>query len=360
LLLQPTGLAVLDQLALAEKAIETGAKIDRIFGKAGRRVVLDVHYSALGRGFPCAVGIHRSSLFDLLYSAVRTQGIEIRTGRTIAGSRIAGSKRWISFATVADEGPFDLVVDALGTRSALAPPVGRQLAYGALWANVDWLTERFERTALSQRYREASKMAGVLPIGTCSRSDKMQAAFFWSLRSRDLPNWRSSGLDRWKDDVLELWPEATDFIGQIKSFDDLTFAAYSHRTLKNPMEQRLLHIGDSWHSASPQLGQGANMALLDAFSLAKALSEAPGVDEGLEQAVSYRRFHVRLYQLLTAVLTPVYQSDSHWIPAIRDHVMGPVSKVWPVTWLQAALVSGMVGRPVDHLGIGFAHAETRR
>ena len=137
-------------------------------------------------------------------------------------------------------------------------------------------------------------------------------------------------------------------------------SASDHRTLKRPHNDRIIHIGDSWHSASPQLGQGANMALIDAFALAAELRGTPDVCEALEKAVAGRRRHVRLYQFLTALLTPVYQSDSRVIPLVRDRLMGPISRLWPFTTFQAALVSGLVGRPLARLGIDFAPRESRR
>lgn len=142
LMVQPTGLAVLSRLGLANRIRCEGARVDRLFGKAGRRVVLDVHYSAMARGGHFGIGIHRADLFAALHDAVLAHGIEIRTGHTIIGSTVRNGKRVLLLAGDRQSEPFDLVVDALGTRSTLAPPAGRELAYGALWANLDWSDQR--------------------------------------------------------------------------------------------------------------------------------------------------------------------------------------------------------------------------
>jgi 2-polyprenyl-6-methoxyphenol hydroxylase-like FAD-dependent oxidoreductase len=212
----------------------------------------------------------------------------------------------------------------------------------------------FDQHMLSQRYRRASVMAGVLPIGT------EQAAFFWSLRAEDHAAWRATGLEAWKSEVRSLWPATSPLLDQIRSQDELTFARYAHKTIHRPAADRLIHIGDSWHSASPQLGQGANMALLDAFALAQALRATGDLGDALLTAVRMRRPHVRLYQLLTALLTPVYQSDSRIVPLARDWLMGPSSKIWPMTSFQSALVSGLVGSPLRRLRIDFAPPQTGR
>lgn len=352
LMLQPTGMAVLAELGLLPAAAGIGARVDRLFGEAGKRVVLDVAYAALRGRQACGIGIHRASLFALLYDAVRHAGIPVHTGRTVTGSSLAGSRRRLHFADGEASEAFDLIVDALGTRTPLAPPAGRELAYGALWASLDWpAAAGFDPHTLEQRYSRASIMVGVLPIGTPPGSAGPQAAFFWSLRADRLAAWQRGGLAPWKAEVAAIWPDCAPLLEQIRDPAQLTFARYSHRTLAAPAETALIHIGDAWHSASPQLGQGANMALLDAWALAKGLAAAPGIDAALHRTVELRKRHVRAYQWLTALFTPVYQSDNRVLPFIRDRLVGPLSKLWPATAIQAAMVSGLVADPLGPLGL---------
>ena len=353
LMIQPTGLAVLDHLGLGQRVLAEGARIDRLFGMAGPRVVLDVHYKALGQPSLFGIGIHRATLFAALHDGVLEAGITMRTGKEVAGTRIDSNGRVLLFADGSQSEPFDLVVDALGARTPLVPNNVGELAYGALWATVDWPDgTEFDRAALQQRYRRSSVMIGVLPIGS-GGDGQMRAAFFWSLRSDRLADWRSGGLDKWKSEVRALWPECQQLLDQIGHQDRLTFARYSHRTARPSVERALIHIGDAWHSASPQLGQGANMALLDAWALATAVDAAADLDQALRLAARMRRRHVLIYQWLTALFTPVYQSDSRILPFARDRIVGPLSKIWPATWIQAAMVSGLIGDPLKPLGLSL-------
>jgi salicylate hydroxylase len=352
LMIQPTGMAVLARLGLLDAVLAQGSRVDRLFGKAGERVVLDVRYTALRRPDLFGIGIHRASLFMILHEAVRQSGIAIHTDRTLTGSSLVGTKRALHFADGDTSGPHDLVVDALGTRTPLAPPSGRELAYGALWASLDWPQEGgFNPHMLEQRYNRANIMAGVLPIGTPPDAQSPKAAFFWSLRADRLEDWRQGGLAPWKNQVAALWPDCAPLLDQLHDVAQLTFARYAHRTLRAPAEPALVHIGDAWHSASPQLGQGANMALLDAWALAKGLAGACNIDEGIAQGVKLRRRHVLIYQWLTALFTPVYQSDSRLLPLIRDRLVGPLSRFWPATTIQAAMVSGLIADPLRPLGL---------
>lgn len=355
LMLQPTGLAVLAELGLEGAVRAVGAPIKRLEGKAGNRVVLDVSYSALSDATLHAVGIHRSSLFDILHQAVVQAAVPIYTGREVASV----TDRHLILSNGERHGPFDIIVDATGTRTTLAEPSGRQLNFGALWANVATI-DAFPADALVQRYRNADVMAGVMPSGRATGSARDQSAFFWSLRVTDYDQWLNRGLDAWKSDVVALWPETAALLQEFTDQEQLTLARYAHRSARKPINGHLIHIGDAWHSASPQLGQGANMALLDAYALAAGLRQATDPLEGLHRAVSLRSGHVRLYQWLTAILTPVYQSDGRAIPWVRDRIMAPVSRMWPFPRLQAALVAGLVGRPLQRLGIHLAAPETGR
>ena len=348
LMIQPTGLAVLDRLGLAPALVEAAAPIDRLLGKAepSGRVVLDVRYEWLRRPGASGYGVHRAALFDILHRAVTAQGIPIRTGRTV--DALAGGR--LRFAGGEASPRHDLVVDALGAGSPLAGEAARPLAYGALWASLDW-ADGFDERALEQRYRGASVMAGVLPVGLAPGGGCRQAAFFWSLRGNRLQAWRDAGLEAWKEEVRALWPATAPLLDQIDGFQRLTFARYAHRTLREPAGPGLIHLGDSWHSTSPQLGQGANMALLDAWVLAKALREEDGLDSALRRAVGLRRFHVRLYQALSALFTPAYQSDSRLLPWIRDRIVPPFGRLWPATRIQAEMVAGTFGSPLERLGL---------
>lgn len=354
LMLQPTGMAVLNALGIADGPLARGARIDRLFGcTQSGRTVLKMHYDALGVPGRFGLGIHRADLFDCLFDAVKAAGIPVRTEQTVAGSMLEGRQRRIRMADETQSEPFDLVVDALGSRSALAPPTGRALAYGALWATLDWVEDAgFDWTALEQRYRAASRMVGILPVGTPrGAGGRKRLAFFWSLRADQLHDWRAAGLERWKADARALWPQCAPLLDQIRDPDQFVFARYAHRTLPRPGEPALVHIGDAWHSASPQLGQGANMALLDAWALAMGMAAEGNITDRIARAIALRSRHVHLYQWLTALFTPIYQSDSRVLPWLRDWLIGPTSRLWPATAIQARLVSGLVGSPLRTLNL---------
>ncbi len=354
-MLQPTGLAVLDQLKLAGSAMAKGARIDRLYGKnASGKTVLDARYADLNVPGAFGLGIRRASLFDVLYDAVCIAGIQVETSCLVKGTWASPHGRMLDFADGRRSGPFDLVIDALGIHSTLAPTAGHWLNYGALWASlalpdgVGFASDRLE-----QRYRAARQMVGVLPTGVDIGADSAQVSFFWSLRADHLDGWHQSGLRSWKEDVLALWPQCAPLLDQITDPAQLTFARYAHHTNAKPVGDHIIHIGDAWHSASPQLGQGANMALLDAWSVAEGLRLGGDVQTGIAIAATLREFHIKLYQHITGLFTPLYQSDQRWPPLMRDWLLAPVSRIWPARSIQSALVGGLIGSPLKRLGLAM-------
>ena len=347
LILQPVGLHVLDVIGAGARLRALGAPIERLSGRVvpSQRIVLDVRYRALGRNAPLGLGAHRGALFQALYDAALEAGAEIVAAREIA----AAEDGRLRFADGGQSPRFDLIVDALGMRSPLSRAPKQPLAYGALWANLNWVDD-FDSAALEQRYERARKMVGVLPIGRLAGADKQQAALFWSLKGEHVAAWRAHGLDAWKQDVLALWPETAPLLDQIASPEQMVFASYAHRTLISPVSRGLAHVGDSWHCASPQLGQGANMALLDALALARAMETHADLAAALSAYAQLRLWHIRLYQAASYLFTPAYQSDSAAIAWLRDWIVAPLARIPPAPQILAALVAGQVGWPLAAMG----------
>lgn len=338
LILQPVGLAALDALGLGDEMRGLGAPISRLFGRVqpSGRVVLDVRY-----GGGAGLGVHRGALFAVLLEGAREAGVSIEFGREIVG---AGDGR-LEFKGGETSARFDLVIDALGVWSPLSRAPEDVLPFGALWTNVTW-PHGFNADALEQRYERARKMVGVLPIGSVEAGRQNMASFFWSLKHEDFSVWRDGGLERWKEEVIALWPETERLLTQIRDEEQLVFAAYAHRTVRDPIGRNVVHVGDSWHCASPQLGQGANMALLDAIGLARALETNGDLASAMASYSQMRRWHIRFYQAVSWMFTPAYQSDGALIAWLRDWVLAPLSRVPPGPQFLSGLVSGTLGGPL--------------
>ncbi|MEM7406728.1 MAG: NAD(P)/FAD-dependent oxidoreductase [Pseudomonadota bacterium] len=346
LLLQPTGLAVARELGLDHALRELGNPIDRLYGLTApdARIALDVPYAALANGAH-GLGIHRGALFQVLLDAAAARNIPVTThfDATAVEATTHGRFRVVAADGQASE-PCELVVNAAGTHSPLADGYRMPLAFGALWGTLDWPANGpFEARWLQQRYRRADIMIGVLPVGRINPEGPDKVTLFWSLEVDTYARWQAEGLGAWKQQVLSLWPETACLLDQIERPEQLTLATYAHRTLRRPYASGVVHLGDAAHSTSPQLGQGANMALLDCAALRQALRTHSDLTAAQRAYARQRWLHVRLYQTMSLLLTPVFQSRGRILPALRDRLFGPMRHVPGMPWLMAAVVAGRIG-----------------
>jgi 2-polyprenyl-6-methoxyphenol hydroxylase-like FAD-dependent oxidoreductase len=342
LMIQPTGLAALDVLGLRQALVHKGAKLTHLQGTTTTgTIIFDVAYEDLSPGLH-AIGIHRAALHQVLWDGFVRCGAAFQGGTAIRDASLsAGGRVSLTSGAGTALGQFDLLIDATGARSKLRalvdPRPARKFDYGAVWASVP--AADLNPHALTQRYVRASSMIGHLPIGQLQDKSPNLAAFFWSLKGQDLPQWRTQ-FEPWRQQVVSLWPAMEPVIDVLKSPDDLIPAAYYHFTAKTPFAGRIALIGDSAHSTSPQLGQGANNALLDACALAAGLAQAHTIDEGLAMYAKARKPHVRFYQLASALMTPIFQGDSRILPWGRDLVFNRL-KIIP--WLRQEMVRTLSG-----------------
>lgn len=343
LLLQPTGLAVLAHLGVAEGILAAGHRIESLLGhsRAGHtagRKVLDISYADLHPG--CfGLGIHRGALFLLLKGAVDATAIPIVTATRVTGiDEDANGARLRTESGPLDHGPFDLVVAADGADSALRasrPHLVRRDGYyrwGAFWSILPDHEGRWQ-TTLAQAYDGTRRMAGLLPAGGLpdgagGRADgPAMVSLYWSVRGDRFDAFRAAGLDAWKADACALWPELQSVIDTVEDPGQLTPARYRDVVLRRPHDGRLVFIGDAAHAMSPQLGQGANLALMDAAALADALSDEPDTATALETYAAGRRSQHRYYQFASRWLTPAFQADGRVVGMLRDWFMAPLCRM---------------------------------
>lgn len=341
--LQPIGMTVLAKLGILSPVLEHGRRIDAIKSVTERGVtVLDLRYDDFEPGL-FGLGLHRGVLFQELLSAAEAEpNITIECGVDVSSiDTLARGGAAVTEAGGARHSGFDMLVVADGrtsvARTTRAAARERWYPYGCLWAILpDKLGTFTEHPLLQQKLSAGSgrEMLGFLPSG---RTHDMAAdepglvSLFWSLKMEDLDKVRERGIDSWKERVFELEPRAEELIREVKSFEDLIPASYSDTWMRRYYDgDTTVFLGDCAHATSPQLGQGSNLALVDAWQLAQSVEACGGdVSAALRHYDAARRWRLRFYQLNSALLTPVFQGDSVVIGALRDALMGPINYFWP-------------------------------
>jgi 2-polyprenyl-6-methoxyphenol hydroxylase-like FAD-dependent oxidoreductase len=327
ILLQPTGMRVLQALGLLDEIIAHGARIEKLYGTTPTgKTVLDVRYRYFSKD-SFGLGLHRGALFSVLWNAVKQAQIEIRTGVEVTHcDQQSGSARL--FSNDMELGEYDCVIVANGTHSRVRDSLNvpsRVIPYpwGALWAVVpdDGTTSGM----LRQWLRNAEQMLGLMPTGRNYGDAQPVVSFFWSLPADSLATWREQGLQHWKETVLKLAP-VQPVLDHIKTPEQLTFASYADVQMTYWHDRRAVCIGDCAHATSPQLGQGANLALVDAMTLAQCFEASDNVQQALQLYSCTRKSHLRYYQSASRLLTPLFQSHSKLGSGLRDFGMGLVCR----------------------------------
>lgn len=356
ILLQPTGQAALRRLGLHDTVVARATPIASLRAEnLSRREVFRLAYADIPgdhRGY----GLHRGVLFQVLFDALEPAGVTLRLGVEVTDLASGGPER-IDFVTDGGVrlGPHELCIVADGARSQLhhATDLTKRVVphtWGALWCLLRDPDERF-KNELYQVLQGTREMVGALPTGRGPAGDVPYVSLFSSLRATEVDAWRTRGLAAWKARVVDFIPAVAPLLAQVTELDDVLFTRYQDVAMPRWHDGRVVYLGDAAHAMSPQLGQGANLALWDAMILADALRAHDGIDPALAAYSDARQSHLRFYQAANRWATLWFQSDFNGLAVLRDAAMPFAMKI-PL--LYRAMVTTMAG---VNRGVGVGSTE---
>ncbi len=350
LLVQPTGMHVLHRLDLLDRACSLGHRINHLIGEntSGRRI-LDLSYTDFAPQ-TFGLGMHRGALFSLLLDAAQHEPL-VRIHAGVDISHIHQAHTHVTLRTHANQllGPYDLTIIADGARSHLRTQVQvnaqtTRYAYAAAWCVLPMPTHARWQSTLRQTYRDTRSMIGYLPSGKPAPDAEPTISVFWSLRADKIESLRTAGLAEFERRVIELDPHAAPLLIHLRSMDQLVFATYYDTICDRIHHHRVALLGDAAHAMSPQLGQGANLALVDALNLVDTIALHAPTTEAIPAALTRhdadRRDHVAFYTRASRWLTPWFQSDLAPLALPRDLLMHPLSRI---PWIKQQMAQSLAG-----------------
>ncbi|RZF52994.1 FAD-dependent monooxygenase [Acinetobacter halotolerans] len=337
LLLQPAGLAVFEHLGVLEHALQLGAKVTGLEGQLpNKRLLVNSHYQQAAPKL-YGLGIHRATLCHVLTQKLAEYSNQVtwRMNHSIERIeerqnevRLFGSSRQHNI-----DDCFDAVLIANGARSQLRPKqwvkVDQAYPWGAAWSIVpECLTLNPE--ILHQFYDRSKIMMGVLPTGAIPSAPQQRlSSVFWSLPTPQLQSFLKDeqAKQQWLQQVSDRWPDVAEWLKQIVYDEQIQpqwlSAQYRDVVMSQYGQGRIGVIGDAAHAMSPQLGQGANMALLDAWAFSQSVQRTKK-NQQIDWAMLWQHYHqhrhssTQFYQFLSRLLTPLYQSNHWWASGLRD------------------------------------------
>lgn len=261
------GLQALEEAGAYEEATALGRRIEawQLFDERNRLI----QGEWMNPDGVRLITVRRRDLHRALAAAAKRAGVEILTDSRVAGATREG----LLLLDGGDSRAADLIVGADGVHSAVRDSLGLALAVNDLHDGCGrhliprWDSDPSDRTL---EYWKGARRVGIVPCSPdevyvylcCPEADLRGRA-----KPVDFESWTASfphlaGL-------IERIPD----VGRWASFSDSVCTSWS--------AGRVALIGDAAHAMSPNLGQGACVAMANARSLAHALDSYPEVTTAL-------------------------------------------------------------------------------
>ncbi len=318
IMLQPNGLAVLDGLGLGA-AVRGLGRSQRLLEIRNQRGALLSRGSTpdFGGGLDHFVAILRSSLHGVLLDAVRADPrISTEFGRPVTAGH-PGGRVWLG----AEPLSADLVVGADGVSSVIR-------ASGSFGAAVDDRNTTYVRALvpgdeqdLFTEYWTPLGAFGAAPVSS-DRIYCYAGAYIGpaaeAIRRRDLRTF----VRVWGETL----PVAETLLSRVGTIDDLLINGVRRVRCRRWVDGRTVLLGDAAHAMAPNLGQGANSAMVDAVVLADELSRASSIETALAGYDRRRRAPVTRLQSIAGVLGTLSGVRGRLGSRARDTLLRAVSR----------------------------------
>lgn len=272
ILLQANGLMVLDVLGLGEQVRAHGTAMPRLLLRdpRGQPLVATEFQAHLPPQY-WPICIHRAHIHDILWQACINAGVTTRFGCRVKAMDTSAAEPALVYET--PNGIMlisaNLIVGADGIKSAVreASRIPTHL-WPVVEGSVQGVAPHSVQADCHGEYLKGSEACGMLPM------EQDSTFWFWGGSSRTVVGAATREFDSWKSDVCRQFPPMHAVLSQYNSWDDMV--RLQHRSVRCDAwsSGNVVLIGDAAHAMSPNLGQGANCALVDALALASHIAAA--------------------------------------------------------------------------------------
>lgn len=316
ILLQPNGLSVLYGLGLREELHDVSVlhRAVPIKDELGRSIATG-EMPDFGEGLDHALALLRPTLQRILWSTLEARGASVRFGCDVQTVDTGTGEIDVSEDGQTRRVSAGLIVGADGIGSI----VRRSGNFGARPVkgthHVIRTVVHGDFNASGSEYWTALGLFGASPVG-----EGKTYAYGSANDPRVLEAVRAGDVAR----LAQLWsdalPVAAPLLSQIHSMDDVLLNEVGRVRCRSYCDQRAVLVGDAAHAMAPNLGQGANSALVDAAVLARELADAPGFSEATGRYDRRRRRPVTGVQRTSDLLASVSHLQQTRLRRVRDGI----------------------------------------
>ena len=260
------GVAALRELGLADAVIAQGAVVGRRrLLDDGGRAFIDYDEAGLWRGVAPPIALHRADLHEILLEGA--SGLPIRMATTVTSVEAAAYGVRVTFDD-GTAGDYDLVIGADGVHSTT-----RQQVFGGPPATsagqVGWRFVLDGHPEIEGWNGWLSRSRGFLALAIGAGRIYCYA----DVRSRDAGDPTGGDPARLAALFRSFASPVPDLLDELSGPAELWFSPVEE-VRPTWRRDRVVLIGDAAHASSPNMAEGASLAIEDALVLAQVLSEA--------------------------------------------------------------------------------------
>jgi len=347
ILVQSNGLRVLNALGVLdgfEPSIRTTQRLRALL--ADGRSVGDVDYNSLAVPQNRCGVVMRHILHEYLFEMAGKRGVEVRMGHRFTGLVRDGANVELQFS----EGQrfrADVVVACDGIHSAARSAAG--IDAHPVPVGEAYLRVVADRATADDTIREIwgddGRRFGICPL------PRNRTYIFCSVPLGEWDRIRDHGLAGW----IDSWaPFGSEVVELLRAVEDWSLASYDelHEVkLERWARPPIFIAGDAAHAMTPNLGQGANSAMVDALVLMRILGGAVRNGSPFERAAEQ-------YQAIRKSFVTRIQSASHRMGAMAG-LRSPIARALRNVALRASQRLSAATRGAALLGAGYNPAENQ-
>jgi 2-polyprenyl-6-methoxyphenol hydroxylase-like FAD-dependent oxidoreductase len=314
--LQPNGLEALEKIGILDRVQQLGTP-ERILEIKDwdHNLLLEADYSALDHPHNYIMTVDAVEVEQVL--GYKTENMGAKTIWGAGFEEILWNNGTAQGVRVSIEGEqanirASMVVGADGPQSKVRTSIGavaktRKYSDSFLVGLVGPTRELKDR---ARQYQAPGKMLGIMPAGPDA------SYFFYCVGERGFNDLKRQGVEQFRGEVTEAAPEMEEAFESVEAWTRMAYFKPSFIKVDPWVGNGVALLGDSAHTFHPHSGQGVNLSLQDALTLADVISEAlKAGDTSVAKLSSYQASRKMYADVIGqhAHYTATYALSKNWL-----------------------------------------------